>query len=120
MLRFLTAGESHGQALTVIVDGLPAGLALSADRIAADLARRQLGYGRGRRMAIEQDRAEILSGVRRGETIGGPISLIIRNRDWANWQHAMSVEADPPDALPAPAALRSRARDRATPIWPAA
>ena len=75
MLRFLTAGESHGQALVVIVEGVPAGLPLGADDLAPDLARRQLGYGRGRRMAIEQDRAEILSGVRRGETLGSPIAL---------------------------------------------
>jgi chorismate synthase len=99
MLRFLTAGESHGPALVIIVEGVPAGLALSPDDLAPDLARRQLGYGRGRRMAIEKDRAEILSGVRRGETMGGPIALMIRNRDWANWQHTMSVEADPSDAL---------------------
>jgi chorismate synthase len=98
MIRFLTAGESHGQALVVIMEGVPAGLPLSADDIGADLARRQLGYGRGRRMAIEQDRAEILSGVRRGETLGSPIALSIRNRDWANWQHTMSVEAHPPDS----------------------
>ena len=99
MLRFLTAGESHGQALVIIVEGVPAGLALSPDDLAPDLARRQLGYGRGRRMSIEQDRAEILSGVRRGETLGSPIALLIRNRDWSNWQHTMSVEADPSDAL---------------------
>ena len=99
MLRFLTAGESHGQALVVIVEGVPAGLSLSPDDLAPNLARRQLGYGRGRRMAIEKDRAEILSGVRRGETLGGPIALLIRNRDWANWQHTMSVEGDPSDAL---------------------
>jgi chorismate synthase len=98
MIRFLTAGESHGQALVVIVEGVPAGLPLSAEDIGVDLARRQLGYGRGRRMAIEQDRAEILSGVRRGETLGSPIALSIRNRDWANWQHTMSVESDPPDS----------------------
>jgi chorismate synthase len=100
MLRFLTAGESHGQALVVIVEGVPAGLPLSADDLAPDLARRQLGYGRGRRMAIEKDRAEILSGIRRGETIGGPIALLIRNRDWTNWQHTMSVEANPGDDIP--------------------
>jgi chorismate synthase len=100
MLRFLTAGESHGQALLVIVDGVPAGLKLGAANLDPDLARRQLGYGRGRRMAIEQDRAEILSGVRRGETLGSPISLQIRNKDWTNWQHTMSVEADPPDSVP--------------------
>src|SRR5678816_279516 len=100
MLRFLTAGESHGQALVVIVEGVPAGLRITADEIAVDLARRQLGYGRGRRMAIEQDRAEILSGVRRGETLGSPIALLIRNRDWVNWQHSMSVEATPDESLP--------------------
>ncbi|MCC7008911.1 MAG: chorismate synthase [Acidobacteria bacterium] len=100
MLRFLTAGESHGQALVAIVDGVPAGLPLTADAIARDLARRQLGYGRGRRMAIEKDRAEILSGVRRGQTLGGPIALLIPNKDWANWQHTMSVDADPGEALP--------------------
>jgi chorismate synthase len=97
MLRFLTAGESHGRALTVIVDGLPAGLQVTEDAIAIELARRQLGYGRGRRMAIERDRARILSGVRRGETIGSPVSLQIDNRDWPNWEHTMSVEANPPD-----------------------
>jgi chorismate synthase len=100
MLRILTAGESHGPALVIIVEGVPAGLSLSAEDIAPDLARRQLGYGRGRRMAIERDRAEILSGVRRGETMGGPIALLIHNRDWANWQHTMSIEANPSEALP--------------------
>src|SRR5690606_10804546 len=100
MLRFLTSGESHGPALVVIVDGVPAGLPLGPSDLLPDLARRQLGYGRGRRMAIEQDRAEILSGVRRGETLGSPIALQIRNKDWTNWQHTMSVEAEPDDALP--------------------
>jgi chorismate synthase len=100
MLRFLTAGESHGQALLVIVDGVPAGLPLSADDINPDLARRQLGYGRGRRMAIEQDQVELLSGVRRGETLGSPISMLIRNRDWVNWQYTMSVSATPDESLP--------------------
>ncbi len=100
MLRFLTAGESHGQALVVIVEGLPAGLPVAPEDLQPDLARRQLGYGRGRRMAIEQDRAEILSGVRRGETLGGPVALLIRNRDWTNWQHTMSVEARPAEDLP--------------------
>ena len=95
MLRFLTAGESHGRALSVIVDGLPAGLAITEDAIAVELARRQLGYGRGRRMAIERDRAQITGGVRRGETIGAPVSLVIDNKDWPNWQHTMSVERDP-------------------------
>jgi chorismate synthase len=100
MIRFLTAGESHGQALVVIVEGIPAGLPLGPDDLTPDLARRQLGYGRGHRMAIEQDRAEILSGVRRGQTMGSPIALVIRNRDWTNWQHTMSLEADPADVLP--------------------
>jgi chorismate synthase len=100
VLRFLTAGESHGQSLVVIIEGVPAGLTIDADAIARDLGRRQLGYGRGRRMAIEQDRAEILSGVRRGETLGSPIALLIKNRDWTNWLHTMSVEADPDESLP--------------------
>ena len=100
MLRFLTAGESHGPALTVIIEGLPAGLPLTAEAIAIDLARRQLGYGRGRRMAIEKDRAEIQAGVRRGVTLGSPVALVIRNRDWANWQHTMSVEDPPPGDAP--------------------
>jgi chorismate synthase len=98
MLRFLTAGESHGPSLVVIVEGMPAGLPLTASQLLPDLARRQLGYGRGRRMAIEHDQAEILSGVRRGQTLGSPIALLIRNRDWANWQHTMSIEANPPES----------------------
>ena len=89
MLRFLTAGESHGRALVVILEGLPAGLAIDTDAIARELRRRQGGYGRGRRMAIESDRAEILSGVRAGETLGGPVAMTIENRDWVNWQHTM-------------------------------
>ena len=94
-LRLLTAGESHGRALTAVLEGIPAGLALTADLLAQDLARRQLGYGRGRRMAIEHDRAEILSGVRAGRTTGAPIALLIENRDWANWQDVMAVEGRP-------------------------
>jgi chorismate synthase len=92
MFRFLTAGESHGKALTVIVEGLPAGLPLTEDYIAQDLRRRQGGYGRSQRQQIEEDRAEILSGVRHGLTLGSPISLVIRNRDWPNWQETMQVE----------------------------
>jgi chorismate synthase len=92
MFRFLTAGESHGKALTVIIEGLPAGLALTEDYIALDLRRRQGGYGRGQRQQIEEDRAEILSGVRHGLTLGSPVSLVIRNRDWPNWQDVMQVE----------------------------
>jgi chorismate synthase len=92
VLRFLTAGESHGKGLVVIIEGMPAGLPLSEDQIAVDLARRQKGYGRGRRQKIEQDRAEIVSGVRHGLTLGSPISLTIQNRDWVNWTEAMSID----------------------------
>ncbi len=91
MFRFLTAGESHGRGLVAIIEGVPAGLALDEDSIARDLARRQGGYGRGARMDIEQDRAEILSGVRHGLTMGSPISLLIWNRDWENWKQVMSI-----------------------------
>jgi chorismate synthase len=101
MVRFLTAGESHGRALVVILEGIPAGLSLDPDAIARDLRRRQGGYGRGRRMAIESDRAQLLSGVRAGETIGGPIAMMIENRDWPNWQYTMRVGADNgPDTEP--------------------
>ncbi|MBM3777463.1 MAG: chorismate synthase [Acidimicrobiia bacterium] len=96
MLRFLTAGESHGQTLLATLDGVPAGLPLNFDRINLQLTRRQGGYGRGRRMAIESDRAEFLSGVRHGVTTGAPIGLLVRNRDWVNWQQAMYVEAEMP------------------------
>ncbi|MEX2247031.1 MAG: chorismate synthase [Dehalococcoidia bacterium] len=92
MLRFLTAGESHGKGLTIILEGVPAGLALSEDYLAVDLHRRQGGYGRGRRQKIEHDRAEILSGVRHGRTLGSPITLFIQNRDHANWTEVMSVD----------------------------
>ena len=97
MLRFLTAGESHGQALVMTMDGMPAGLQLDLDALNAQLRRRQGGYGRGRRMAIESDRAEILAGVRHGRTTGAPIALLIRNRDWVNWQQTMYVEAEMPE-----------------------
>src|SRR5258706_11260052 len=96
MLRFLSAGESHGQALVITLDGMPAGLDLDVDALNAQLRRRQGGYGRGRRMAIESDRAEILSGVRHGRTTGAPIALFIRNKDWVNWQQTMFVEPDMP------------------------
>ncbi len=92
MLRFLTAGESHGKGLVQVIEGIPAGLELSEDYIVVDLRRRQGGYGRGRRQKIEQDRAEIISGVRHGKTLGSPISLLIRNRDWENWTEQMSIE----------------------------
>lgn len=91
MLRFLTAGESHGQGLTIIVEGLPAGLPLTEEYIARDLRRRQQGYGRGGRMKIEQDHAEITAGVRFGLTLGSPLALWIRNRDWENWTDRMAI-----------------------------
>lgn len=91
MFRFLTAGESHGKGLVVVVEGMVAGLTLSEDYIARDLKRRQAGYGRGERMKIESDHAEIISGVRHGKTMGSPISLMILNRDWENWKQSMNV-----------------------------
>jgi chorismate synthase len=112
MLRFTTAGESHGQALVSILEGMPAGLPLLATHVDADLARRQQGYGRGRRMQIERDTAEILSGVRAGETLGGPIAMLIRNRDWANWQAIMDPAPREGDAE---GTLRRRAVTRVRP-----
>src|SRR4051812_14612846 len=127
MLRFLTAGESHGKALVTIIEGLPAGLAIdidaltsdlrrrqtgygrgrppttkpppaglatATDALTSDLRRRQTGYGRGRRMLIESDRAEPLSGIRHGLTTGGPIALLIPNKDWENWQRTMYSEPE--------------------------
>ena len=91
-LKFLTAGESHGQWLLGILDGMLAGLEISEDYIGVQLARRQMGYGRGGRMKIEKDHAEIWCGVRHGKTLGAPVGLIIRNKDWENWTTKMSVE----------------------------
>ena len=96
-IRFTTAGESHGPALVSVVEGIPAGLHLLADDVNADLARRQMGYGRGRRMQIESDAIEFLSGVRAGETIGSPIAMLIRNRDWKNWSEIMDPAPRPED-----------------------
>ena len=93
MFRFTTAGESHGRALVAIVEGLPAGLPIDIDQINRELWRRQQGYGRGARMKIEQDRVEILSGVRHGLALGSPLSLMIENKDWDNWQDIMASEA---------------------------
>ena len=94
MIRYFTAGESHGPALSAIVEGLPAGVALSEADINDQLARRQQGYGRGGRMKIETDRAEVLSGVRFGKTIGSPVAMVIRNRDWENWTTPMAQFED--------------------------
>lgn len=90
MLRFLTAGESHGPALTCIVEGLPAGLEITVDGLGAELARRRLGFGRGRRMKIEQDELELVGGVRFGRSLGGPVSVLIRNTEWPKWETEMS------------------------------
>src|SRR5487761_2506533 len=112
MIRFTTAGESHGQALVTILEGIPAGLPLLAAHVNAELARRQQGYGRGRRMQIEQDAVEFLAGVRAGETIGAPIAMLVRNRDWQNWAEIM----DPaPREGEDPSALRKRAVTRPRP-----
>jgi chorismate synthase len=111
MLRFLTAGESHGQALVAILEGMPAGLAIDFDAVTAQLRRRQGGYGRGRRMAIESDRAQALSGIRFGRTTGAPIALLIPNKDWDNWQRTMAVESEPAAGTPGvdrPAVTRPR------------
>jgi chorismate synthase len=98
-LRFSTAGESHGKALVALVEGLPAGVPVSADWVDRDLLRRMQGYGRGARMKIEQDRVEWLSGVRAGETLGSPVAMLIPNRDWANWEDVMAHEAADPGEL---------------------
>jgi chorismate synthase len=97
MLRFYTAGESHGQALLAFVSGLPAQLPIDVEFINQELHRRQLGYGRGGRQKIEKDRAEIFAGVRHGKTIGAPVALRIENRDWANWEKILPVEASEDD-----------------------
>ena len=110
MLRFTTAGESHGPALISILEGVPAGLPLLAEQVNAELARRQHGYGRGRRMQIERDEVEFLGGVRAGETIGSPIAMLIRNRDWATWREIM--DPAPQDTDPD---LRRRAVRRPRP-----
>ncbi len=92
MLRYFTAGETHGKCLTAIVEGMPAGVEISVDEINRQLAKRQQGYGRGGRMLIESDRVEILSGIRGGVTMGGPIAMKIENKDWANWEQIMGTE----------------------------
>src|SRR5689334_24248594 len=100
MFRFLTAGESHGPCLIMVVEGLPAGLAVDKAGIDADLRRRQGGYGRGGRMKIERDAVRFLSGVRHGKTLGSPITMQVENRDWVNWEERMSAE--PVEALMEP------------------
>ena len=92
MLRFLTAGESHGPGLITIVEGLPAGLPFSSDGLKNELARRRPGFGRGRRMQIEKDEIEVLGGVRFGRTLGSPVAVLIRNTEWPRWETQMAVE----------------------------
>jgi chorismate synthase len=98
-MRYTTAGESHGRALTAIVTGVPAGLPVDASRIDADLARRQGGYGRGGRQSIETDKVTVLSGVRFGRTIGSPVALAVTNRDWDSWTDVMSATGQKPDGV---------------------
>jgi len=112
-MRYTTAGESHGRALTALVTGVPAGIPLLAEEIDRDLARRQQGYGRGGRQSIETDRVTILSGVRFGSTIGSPIALAVTNRDWDNWTDVMSPSG------PSRRAFARRIHVRGTPILPA-
>ncbi len=114
MIRFSTAGESHGEALIALLSGLPAGVPVDLEFVNRELWRRQQGYGRGGRMKIETDKAHVLSGVRHGKTIGTPISIEIVNRDWKNWEDKLPIEAgDPPSIRPSPRP------GPATRIWPA-
>lgn len=92
MIRWLTSGESHGKGLTIIIEGLPAGLLVDIEFINYELSRRQKGYGRGKRMQIEEDRVEITSGVRYGKTIGSPVGLFISNKDYENWKDIVEIE----------------------------
>ncbi len=114
--RFLTAGESHGPMLAAVVEGVPAGLALSEDDLAVDLGRRQRGYGRGARQTIERDRARILGGVRHGRTLGSPILLEVENRDWANWTRVMQVGPLSDEEAAELEALVAEGNKRARPI----
>ena len=109
-MRFTTAGESHGPALVSILEGLPAGVPVSAEEIDRELVRRQQGYGRGRRMQIEKDAVELLSGVRGGQSIGSPIAMLIHNRDWKNWQEIMDPALRDGEASAASGATPARKR----------
>jgi chorismate synthase len=115
MFRFTTAGESHGRGLVAVLEGIPAGLPLSAERINAELKRRMGGYGRGARMKIESDQIEWLAGVRAGETLGSPIAMLVWNRDWEHWQDVMAPEADAPATGSGGAAERRRQVTRPRP-----
>ena len=98
-MRYVTAGESHGQELTAIVEGVPAGLRVSEEQINADLARRQAGYGRGGRQTIEHDTVRVTAGIRFGRTLGSPVAMVVRNRDWENWEERMAPFGEPPSSL---------------------
>ena len=116
MLRFSTAGESHGESLVALVSGLPAGVPVDQAFLDRELWRRQKGYGRGGRMRIERIRAHILSGVRHGKTIGSPVAMTIANNDWKNWEEILPVETGDPEQ----AQGRRQPAARATPTSPAA
>ncbi|MES2201588.1 MAG: chorismate synthase [candidate division FCPU426 bacterium] len=108
MLRFLTAGESHGEALSVIIDGIPANLPLPLDKVNFWLAERQKGHGRGGRMKIEKDQAHVIGGLRNGRTLGSPVSILIHNKDWANWEKMMHAEHGSPAHMQSVALSRPR------------
>ena len=119
MLRYFTAGESHGETLVSFLSGIPAGLGVDQEFIDRELWRRQQGFGRGGRMKIERDTAHIVSGVRHGKTIGSPIAILMENRDWKNWQQALPVETGDPAnhkkvASPRPGTSRSSISPRQT------
>src|SRR5438045_4267417 len=115
MFRFTTAGESHGRGLVAILEGIPAGLPVSAERVNAELKRRMGGHGRGARMKIESDQIEWLAGVRAGETLGSPIAMLVWNRDWEHWQDVMAPEADAPGAERRRPSTRPRPRPAGPP-----
>ncbi|MDY6843177.1 MAG: chorismate synthase, partial [Thermodesulfobacteriota bacterium] len=96
-MRYLTAGESHGKMMVATLEGMPSGLSLNEEDVNQELRRRQMGYGRGKRMSIEKDKVEVTSGIRWGKTIGSPITLIISNKDWENWTRDMSIHAEDED-----------------------
>ena len=112
MFRYLTAGESHGPQLTAIIEGMPSGVSLTAEVINHELARRQRGYGRGDRMKIEKDTVEILSGVRWGKTLASPVTLVVKNRDWENWDEKMSPSPEHRDDSLAVKIGRASCRER--------
>src|ERR1700722_140647 len=99
MIRYLTAGESHGKSLVVVIEGLPAGLSITKEEITGELARRRLGYGRGPRMRFEQYEIELLTGIRHGRTLGAPVAIEIANTEWPKWEQGMSPDPGVPSKL---------------------